>query len=60
MRQTRGDVRTAAFSAGSGRGEIYGAFRNDLKPAAKDFRPDFVIISAGFDSRMGDPVAVSQ
>ena len=25
-------------------------------PAAEDFRPDLVMISAGFDSRVGDPL----
>jgi len=25
-------------------------------PAAREFRPDFVMISAGFDSRLGDPL----
>jgi acetoin utilization deacetylase AcuC-like enzyme len=27
-----------------------------LLPAAKEFRPDLVLISAGFDSRVGDPL----
>jgi acetoin utilization deacetylase AcuC-like enzyme len=44
------------FPAGSGREEILGAFRNKLLPAARAFRPDLVMISAGFDSRLGDPL----
>jgi acetoin utilization deacetylase AcuC-like enzyme len=44
------------FPAGSGPHEILGAFKDILLPAATDFRPDFVLISAGFDSRMGDPL----
>jgi acetoin utilization deacetylase AcuC-like enzyme len=44
------------FDAGAGREQIYGVFREDLQPAAKQFKPDFVIISAGFDSRAGDPL----
>ncbi|MDZ4797082.1 MAG: histone deacetylase [Bryobacteraceae bacterium] len=44
------------FDAGAGREEIYGVFREDLVPAAKHFKPDFVLISAGFDSRVGDPL----
>ncbi len=44
------------FPAGSGRAQILGAFQNRLLPAAKGFRPDFILISAGFDSRMNDPL----
>jgi acetoin utilization deacetylase AcuC-like enzyme len=44
------------FPAGSGRTEIVGAFREELLPAAKEFRPDLVMISAGFDSRINDPL----
>ncbi len=42
--------------AGSGREQIAGAVRAKLTPAADAYRPDLVIISAGFDSRMGDPL----
>ncbi len=42
--------------AGAGRAEIVGAFQNVLLPAAKAFQPDFVLLSAGFDSRIGDPL----
>jgi acetoin utilization deacetylase AcuC-like enzyme len=44
------------FPAGSGRGEILGAMENALAPAAARFRPDLLLISAGFDSRIGDPL----
>jgi acetoin utilization deacetylase AcuC-like enzyme len=44
------------FAAGAGRQEILGAFRQTLLPAAKDFRPDLTLISAGFDSRIDDPL----
>ncbi len=44
------------FPAGAGRAEIVGAFRDRLVPAADDFRPDLVLVSAGFDSRVGDPL----
>ncbi len=44
------------FPAQSGRDEILGAFRARLMPAADAFRPDLVMISAGFDSRLGDPL----
>src|SRR5205823_4535682 len=44
------------FPAGSGRQEIAGAFEQLLIPAADEFKPDLVLISAGFDSRAGDPL----
>jgi len=44
------------FPAGAGRKEIVGAFREKLLPAAAAFRPDLVLVSAGFDSRVGDPL----
>jgi acetoin utilization deacetylase AcuC-like enzyme len=42
------------FPAGSGRKEILGAIEHSLIPAAAHFRPDLILISAGFDSRVGD------
>jgi acetoin utilization deacetylase AcuC-like enzyme len=42
------------FPAGSGRKEILGAVEKSLVPAAKHFRPDLIMISAGFDSRIDD------
>jgi acetoin utilization deacetylase AcuC-like enzyme len=42
------------FPANSGRKEILGAVRNSLMPAMERFRPELVLISAGFDSRFGD------
>jgi acetoin utilization deacetylase AcuC-like enzyme len=42
--------------AGSGRAEIVGAFREQLRHAADRFRPDLVLVSAGFDSRIDDPL----
>jgi acetoin utilization deacetylase AcuC-like enzyme len=44
------------FPAGAGREEILGAVQGALMPAARRFRPDLVLISAGFDSRLGDPL----
>ncbi len=44
------------FPAGSGRKEILGAVQEKLVPAADRFKPDLVLISAGFDSREGDPL----
>ena len=44
------------FPAGSGRKEILGAFQERLMPAAEKIKPELVLISAGFDSREGDPL----
>jgi acetoin utilization deacetylase AcuC-like enzyme len=44
------------FPAGSGRREILGAFEQMLAPAAKKVKPELVLISAGFDSRIDDPL----
>jgi acetoin utilization deacetylase AcuC-like enzyme len=52
----RGLIVNRPFPAGSGRNEILGAFRTGLVPAAERFRPELVMISAGFDSRSGDPL----
>ena len=51
-----GSTINCPFPAGSGRTEILGAFRERLLPAAEAFRPDLVMVSAGFDSRLGDPL----
>ena len=52
----RGTTINCPFPAQSGRREILGAFRDRLRPAAEEFRPDLVMVSAGFDSRLGDPL----
>lgn len=52
----RGATINCPFAAGAGREEILGAFRSRLLPAADEFRPDLVLVSAGFDSRLGDPL----
>ncbi|MCX6554636.1 MAG: histone deacetylase, partial [Candidatus Aminicenantes bacterium] len=44
------------FWHGAGNREIVGAFRDTLLPAARAFRPEFTLISAGFDSRKNDPL----
>jgi acetoin utilization deacetylase AcuC-like enzyme len=44
------------LASGSGMGEIGAAFRGPFTEKMKDFQPDLVIISAGFDSRLGDPL----
>src|SRR5262249_17304096 len=49
-----GTTRNFPFPAGSGRREILGAVEESLIPAAEEFRPELLLISAGFDSRIGD------
>lgn len=51
-----GTTMNATFGAGAGRKEILGAFQDKLVPAAEKFKPEMVFISAGFDSRLGDPL----
>ena len=52
----RGTTLNAPLPAGSGDREIVGAFETRLLPQALKFKPDFVLISAGFDSRNADPL----
>ena len=51
-----GLIHNCPFPAGAGSAEILGAFRDILLPAAREFQPDVVLLSAGFDSRAGDPL----
>jgi len=51
-----GMIMNCPFPAGSGRKEILGAFEQQLVPAARRLRPELVLISAGFDSRIDDPL----
>jgi acetoin utilization deacetylase AcuC-like enzyme len=52
----RGTTLNCPFAAGSGRAEILGAFERMLVPAVRYFKPQLILISAGFDSRAGDPL----
>jgi acetoin utilization deacetylase AcuC-like enzyme len=52
----KGFTMNCPFPAGAGRDEIVGAFRDKLVKAAAAFRPELILVSAGFDSRMGDPL----
>jgi acetoin utilization deacetylase AcuC-like enzyme len=52
----KGFTMNRPFAAGAGNQEIIAAFKDDLLPAAKNFKPDFTLISAGFDSRIHDPL----
>lgn len=52
----RGTTLNVPLPAGCGMDEIGAAFRGSFTAKMKDFKPDLVIISAGFDSRLGDPL----
>jgi acetoin utilization deacetylase AcuC-like enzyme len=52
----RGSTLNCPFAAGAGRDRILGAFRDRWVPRMDEFRPDLILISAGFDSRLGDPL----
>lgn len=52
----RGTTLNVPLPAGSGRREIFDAFENKLAPVMADFRPQLILISAGFDSCLGDPL----
>ncbi|MDD9877144.1 MAG: histone deacetylase [Magnetovibrio sp.] len=45
------------LARGSGNREIIAAFRTRLVPAADAFKPDIVLISAGFDAHRADPLS---
>ena len=49
-----GTTLNCPLPAGAGRREFFDAFDNQLRPAADAFRPELVLISAGFDARFGD------
>ena len=51
-----GTTLNCPFPRGAGRREILGAFETVLARAQAAFKPELVIISAGFDSRIDDPL----
>ncbi|HEX4642110.1 MAG TPA: histone deacetylase [Candidatus Acidoferrales bacterium] len=52
----KGTTLNRPFAAGAGREEIIGALANDFGAAMRDYRPALLLISAGFDSRIDDPL----
>jgi acetoin utilization deacetylase AcuC-like enzyme len=51
-----GTTLNCPLPAGAGRAEHLAAIDDELVPAMDAFKPDLVIISAGFDSRIEDPL----
>ena len=52
-----GNIINAPLSPQDGTDEFRDAFEKRVLPALDDFRPDFIIISAGFDAHHRDPLA---
>ena len=52
----KGTTMNCPFPAGAGRTEVLGAFQKQLVPAVDAFQPELILLSAGFDSRAGDPL----
>ncbi|RVI39438.1 histone deacetylase family protein, partial [Sinorhizobium meliloti] len=51
------NVVNAPISPNSGSEHFRDAFRSRVLPALENFRPDFLLISAGFDAHHRDPLA---
>jgi acetoin utilization deacetylase AcuC-like enzyme len=51
-----GTTLNCPLKRGAGRKQFMAAFRDKLAPAVSRFKPELVILSAGFDSRHGDPL----
>lgn len=52
----KGTTINCPLPAGTTGQDVMNVFQSQLIPAAKDFKPDLVFISAGFDSRIDDPL----
>ena len=52
-----GNIVNAPLASGDGGDAFREAFRSRILPALDDFRPDLIIISAGFDAHHRDPLA---
>jgi acetoin utilization deacetylase AcuC-like enzyme len=52
-----GNIVNVGLAAGSGTGEMRTAYVERILPAVEAFRPDFLLISAGFDADYRDPLA---
>jgi len=52
-----GNILNAPLGPGSGSREFRAAYERLVLPALDDFRPDFLLISAGFDAHRADPLS---
>lgn len=53
-----GTVLNREIAAGAGDAEFVGAWRDELLPALDAFAPDAIIVSAGYDAHVADPLAM--
>jgi acetoin utilization deacetylase AcuC-like enzyme len=53
-----GHILNVPLPPGAGDDQILEAFQTRLVPAARAFRPDFILISAGFDAMRNDGLGV--
>jgi acetoin utilization deacetylase AcuC-like enzyme len=51
-----GFTRNIPLSPGTSRGEWMAAFDRALEAAEREFAPDFILVSAGYDALAGDPL----
>ena len=56
-RGVAGNIVNAVMSPGDGSPEFRAAMTGKVLPALRDFGPELVLISAGFDAHMADPLA---
>ncbi|HCK80011.1 MAG TPA: histone deacetylase family protein [Candidatus Competibacter sp.] len=52
-----GNIVNVPLTAGSGSAELREAWREDIEPALQQFKPQLILISAGFDAHYLDPLA---
>ncbi len=52
-----GNIINVPLTAGSGSAELREAWREDIEPALQQFKPQLILISAGFDAHYLDPLA---
>jgi acetoin utilization deacetylase AcuC-like enzyme len=52
-----GNIANAPLPSGAGSAEFRFAMNETILPALREFRPELLIISAGFDAHMADPLA---
>ena len=52
-----GTTLNVPMPAGAGDAEYRRAFEEKLAPAAREFRPEFILVSCGFDAHRDDPLA---
>ena len=52
-----GNIFNAPLAPGDGGSELRNAFTNHILPALDTFKPELIIVSAGFDAHVRDPLA---